>query len=138
MIEATKLFPVEQQNQAAKPVEPVRKPLASSEDRQQQPDSGKVAQEARLAGQKVTKEQAETTMRSMNDFMSSINTAVRFSVHEGTDQMVVKVIDEKTGETIRQIPSEELLEMAAHMKEMAEYMDRPDEKMLGVLLDHKQ
>lgn len=45
-------------------------------------------------------------------FVQSINSALQFSVDDSTGSTVVKVIDQVTKEVIRQIPSEEMLEIA--------------------------
>ncbi|HHX94548.1 MAG TPA: flagellar protein FlaG [Clostridia bacterium] len=47
------------------------------------------------------------------------NTRFEFSVHEGTEKIMVKVIDEGTDEIIREIPPEQILNMVAKMWELA-------------------
>ncbi|SDK06197.1 flagellar protein FlaG [Ferrimonas sediminum] len=59
---------------------------------------------------------AEAT-RGMNEFFDSINKEIRFHIDEDTDRSVVKVIEANSGDVIRQIPSEEVLELAARMSE---------------------
>ncbi len=44
---------------------------------------------------------------------------ISFSKHKDTGRMVIKVIDKETGKVIRQIPSEEALNLTAKMEEMA-------------------
>ncbi|MCK4818643.1 flagellar protein FlaG [bacterium] len=46
------------------------------------------------------------------------NVDLRFSVHKASGQMMITVIDESTGKVIREIPSSEILELAAKMDEM--------------------
>ncbi len=43
---------------------------------------------------------------------------LEFSVHEKTGKTVIKVVDRDTGEVIREIPPEELLDIAARIDEM--------------------
>lgn len=45
------------------------------------------------------------------------NSSLQFSVHEGTKEIMVKVIDNVTKEVIREIPSEKILDMVAAMLE---------------------
>ncbi|QXM07421.1 flagellar protein FlaG [Crassaminicella indica] len=45
------------------------------------------------------------------------NTSLHFSIHEKTKQIMVKIIDNETKETIREIPSEKILDMVAAMME---------------------
>ncbi len=54
------------------------------------------------------------------------NVGLNFSVHESTGRTIVKVIDKETEKLIREIPSEELLNMADKMGEM-----------IGILFDKK-
>ncbi len=49
-----------------------------------------------------------------------------FSIHEGTKEIMVKVIDDETGDIIREIPPEKILDMVAKMWELA-----------GLLVDRK-
>jgi flagellar protein FlaG len=51
---------------------------------------------------------------------------LRFSVHKPSGRMMVTVIDESTGKVVREIPSSEILELAAKMDEM-----------IGILFDEK-
>jgi len=51
---------------------------------------------------------------------------LNFSVHEASGQTIVRVIDETTGEVIREIPSSEMLNLAAKLDEM-----------IGLIFDQK-
>jgi flagellar protein FlaG len=44
--------------------------------------------------------------------------SVRFEMEDKTDQMVVRLVDVESGEMIRQIPPEELLDLTEHLKEL--------------------
>ena len=46
------------------------------------------------------------------------NVGLRFSVHKPTGRTVVKVIDKETKEIVREIPAEEILNLAAKLDEM--------------------
>lgn len=59
-------------------------------------------------------------------FVRVRNTRFEFSVHEGTEKIMVKVIDEETNEIIREIPPEQILNMVAKMWELA-----------GILVDER-
>lgn len=56
-------------------------------------------------------------VREANNFSMLQNRHLNFSIDEATERIVVKVIDENTDEVVRQIPSEEMLRLAAHFKE---------------------
>lgn len=47
-----------------------------------------------------------------------INFQLSFTIHKDTEQLVVEVIDPVDGKVIRQIPPEEVLELAVKLQEM--------------------
>ena len=51
---------------------------------------------------------------------------LHFSVHEASGQTIVRVVDETTGEVVREIPSTEMLNLAAKLDEM-----------IGLIFDQK-
>lgn len=53
----------------------------------------------------------------LNEFVQHLNRELQFSIDETSGRTVIKVIDAETSEVIRQIPSEELLELARHLEE---------------------
>ncbi|AFC30336.1 flagellar protein FlaG protein [Paenibacillus mucilaginosus 3016] len=55
------------------------------------------------------------------------HTALQFSVHEQTKQIMVKVLDKDSGELIREVPSEKRLDFLAKLWQMA-----------GILVDEKR
>lgn len=57
-------------------------------------------------------------IQEANQYFQSINRNLEFSVDEDVNRTVVRVVDTDTGELIRQIPSEEMLQLARHMREM--------------------
>ena len=61
-------------------------------------------------------EQLRQIAAAMEKFVRDSGRSLQFSVDEGSDQVVVKVIDETTGEVIRQIPNEEFLRIAQNIK----------------------
>jgi len=60
----------------------------------------------------ATSEQVKDAVKSMNDFVHSINSSLNFSVDKDSGETVVKVMDVDTKEVIKQIPSEEMLAIA--------------------------
>ncbi|WP_166805863.1 flagellar protein FlaG [Jeotgalibacillus sp. R-1-5s-1] len=49
-------------------------------------------------------------------------TTVKFNVHEETERLMIKVVDKKTEEVVREIPSEEFLDMVSRMVEYMGFM----------------
>lgn len=52
----------------------------------------------------------------INDFVQSVHRDLSFNMDEASGQTVIKVIDRDSGELIRQIPSEEVLAIADHLR----------------------
>jgi flagellar protein FlaG len=54
-----------------------------------------------------------------NKALTGGNRSFEFSIHQATNQIMVKVIDTDTHDVIREIPNEKILDMVAKMWEMA-------------------
>ncbi|MDF2546593.1 MAG: hypothetical protein K0R93_1491 [Anaerosolibacter sp.] len=52
-----------------------------------------------------------------NDEFIMENTSLKFSIHEKTKQIQVKIINNTTNEVVREIPAEKILDMVAAMLE---------------------
>ncbi len=70
--------------------------------------------------QGVETEEIKKAVDDLNDFAQAVHRQLEFSVDEDSGKTVVKVIDVDTGETIRDIPPEEIRNMQKHMKEMSD------------------
>lgn len=66
----------------------------------------------------------ESAVDSINGAMEFVNRGLRFSIHEDTQRIMVKVVNLVTQEVIKEIPPEDALDAAARIREM-----------IGVLLD---
>jgi len=74
-----------------------------------------------------TKEGVESVARVIEDYANDVhNVGLKFQVHEDTGQFVIRVIDVNTNEVVREVPPENLLDLAAKMEEM-----------MGMLYDEK-
>lgn len=67
------------------------------------------------------------TVSQVNKRLKPVNTEIQYSYHEATKQISFKVLNKETGEIIREIPSEKVLDMLEKMWEMA-----------GILIDEKR
>ena len=65
-------------------------------------------------------------IENANKALKGADKRFEFSIHEGTKEIMVKVINDETDEIIREIPPEKILDMVAKMWEMA-----------GLLVDRK-
>ncbi|MGC8790697.1 MAG: flagellar protein FlaG [Desulfurella sp.] len=63
----------------------------------------------------LSKNDVKKLIQKLNDSISSLNDSVKFSYSEDAKGLIVKVIDSKTGQVIRQIPPEELIKLEASL-----------------------
>ncbi|MGG4264121.1 flagellar protein FlaG [Peribacillus simplex] len=73
------------------------------------------------------KEKVKEVVESLNTFLDPTHTALRFEYHEELNEYYVKVVDDVTDETIREIPPKKLLDFYAAMTEFVGLM--VDEKI---------
>lgn len=69
--------------------------------------------------QKSSKELVEHTIEAIKKYIESTKRSLDISVHQETGDIMVKVISEKDGKVIREIPPEKLLDLASRMEEFA-------------------
>jgi flagellar protein FlaG len=85
-----------------------------------------VANTQAAPAQPTTPAQLKDAVDSLNKAMKQINSDLEFSIDQDTKTTVVRVVDSKTGDTIKQFPSEEALAIT-----------RALDKMQGMLLKQK-
>lgn len=101
-------------------------------------DVQQVAQTAHTASAVAAREtQGRTTapdgrkldkaVEQLNQFAQSVERKLEFSVDEESGKTVIKVIDKESGEMVRSIPSEEVLEMQQRLRETSEAIFKGNE-----------
>jgi flagellar protein FlaG len=65
-----------------------------------------------IAREEAGREDIEESVEKLNEFIRPYVTSLQFSVDEDVGQVVVKIMDNETREVVKQIPSEEALELA--------------------------
>jgi flagellar protein FlaG len=73
-----------------------------------------------------TKENLEEALPQMNTFMQSLNADIQFAIHEGTQQLMVRVVDVTDGRVLKEFPSHEFLDMMSRIRDY-----------VGILLDKR-
>ncbi len=63
-------------------------------------------------------EQLDEAILQMNQAAQALNVELRFSIHEGTDRIMVQVVDKQSQEVIREMPPERVLNMVAQIQNM--------------------
>ena len=76
--------------------------------------------------QQLLAEKAKQMTDSMNSFLASANTQLRFRFHDKLNEYYVTIVDLKTDEVVREIPSKKLMDIHAAMREF-----------VGLLVDQK-
>ena len=76
--------------------------------------------------QQLPADKAKQVTDSVNMFLESANTQLRFKLHEKLNEYYVTIVDSTTDEVIREIPSKKLLDIHAAMREF-----------VGLLVDRK-
>lgn len=79
------------------------------------------------AEQQVTEQTVIKAIEKANKQFRTYDRRLEFSIHDTTKQIMVKVINTNDDSIIREIPSEKILDMVAHMWEVA-----------GILVDERR
>ncbi|ACV61583.1 flagellar protein FlaG protein [Desulfofarcimen acetoxidans DSM 771] len=74
----------------------------------------------------VNPDQLIKAVENLNKTSDLYNQGLQFKVHEETKQLVVQIVNQESGEVIKQIPPEEVLDMEARIG-----------KMVGLIIDKK-
>ena len=74
----------------------------------------------------ISETEVEEALRSVDEAMKDSNVSLKFSRDEETGTMVVEMVDRNSGETLRQLPSEASLHLAATLG-----------KLQGLVFDRK-
>jgi len=62
----------------------------------------------------------EKTVSEINEIVRNVQRDLAFNVDKESGRTVIRVIDSESGELIRQIPSEDLLALATHLRDFQE------------------
>jgi flagellar protein FlaG len=93
--------------------------VAERQERQREAAEAQEAEKEKQSAKERKERQIEQLQDATNELLSRMNIKLDFKVHKETDQMVVKVRNKESNEVIRQIPPEEMLELAKRMEEMS-------------------
>ena len=81
--------------------------------------------EVQLSKAKLDMNDFEDTMENLKEYAGWGNFNIGFSTDDETGSLIIKIIDRDTGETLRQIPPDEILSLRSHLQEV-----------LGLVFDH--
>ena len=107
---------------ALAPLSPMPKAAVTVMERQDVAASGKPVPAALTYEQLVEsrKKELNNAVKTVAGYVQNITRELNFSVDEKLGQTVVTVVDQSTGELIRQIPTEDMLELSRNLAEIRE------------------
>ncbi|MDF2683548.1 MAG: hypothetical protein K0R47_4738 [Brevibacillus sp.] len=79
------------------------------------------------AEKKLFKADMERHVESLNKFMQSSTTHLKFTLHEKLNEYYVQIVSDTDNTVVREIPSKKMMDMVAQMHEM-----------IGLLVDEKR
>lgn len=100
----------------------LNKPTAANK-----PEAGKNQSQSEDKGkEELTREDVYDLTEHLNKFMVKVSADLRFELHEGTQRLMVKFIDIKNNQVIKEFPPHELLDTLAAIRDY-----------VGILLDKR-
>ena len=114
-----KVAPVSKSASVDKVVQVQTQTTSSTQDAQkaQSLAAEMAAKRAEAEKQAQEKQEVEQAVQEMNDYVQNIERDIEFSVDDDTGRTIVQVKDSNTGELIRQIPREEILDIVKSLKD---------------------
>jgi len=78
----------------------------------------------------ASQEKLDQTVTQLNDSLQNIQRNLEFSVDKDAGRIVINVVDKETDQIVRQIPSEEVLELAKNLHKISQQAsDKLEEQM---------
>ena len=107
--------------------------------------SVKVTKKGRQEGQNVSGEQQKSKVISKKELVVAVNDSneigqmlnrkLNFDIDESTEKVIVKIIDEESGDVVRQIPPKEMLRISANLKKLKDMNEQVMWAVKSVILD---
>jgi flagellar protein FlaG len=101
-------------------------PQRGTQDKQAAP-AKKTAEEKQVSGLPVISDSdIKAALEKVNSKIAKVSSSLKFQYRQESQQLIVKIVDNESGEVIKQYPPEEFLDM----------MDRISD-FIGLILDEK-
>ena len=81
--------------------------------------------------------QVADATRDLSQYIQSVNRSLEIAVDEELGSTIITVVDSDTDEVIRQIPPEELVELARFIAEQRAQQEAGDVPVRGLLMDRE-
>jgi flagellar protein FlaG len=76
-------------------------------------------QEVPSAREEIPREKVEKTVEKLNRLMGIIDKRYEFSIHDNSNILTVRIVDQQNGEVLDEIPSKRALEMLDSFSQIA-------------------
>lgn len=70
----------------------------------------------------IGQKEFENALSQIDKFLAGEGTHLQYEKHDVFNQIIIRIIDNKTNQVIKEIPSKKILDMAAKMCEMAGFI----------------
>ncbi len=92
---------------------------ASAAERSVTPNSQPVSEEkTETKTMSLDGERVDRVVKSLNNLAQSLKRKIEFSINDETGQTVIRIVDSENAKVIRQIPPEEMMRLAEHLKDI--------------------
>lgn len=119
--------PISSQNQTSSKTETIQQIRPDNSHLKNQKIQNAEAIKANDERKKVDEHEVIQAIEKANKHIKVYDRRLEFSIHDATKEIMVKVIDTESDKVIREIPSEKILDMVAHLWQVA-----------GILVDEKR
>src|SRR5690606_28959817 len=75
------------------------------------------ARNDQISSEEISREEIERAAEELNRALEHVNQRLSFKIHEGSERMIVYVIDRETNEVVRELPPEKFLDTIAKIRE---------------------
>lgn len=104
---------------------------------QQLPKQVESMESTQPQSQVVNEKEIEEAVDDLNQYAQTVQRQLEFTVDKDSGKTIIKVVDAKTGETIRDIPPEEIINMQKHLRETSERIFHKEGKTVPLLFQGK-
>ena len=67
-------------------------------------------------------DELQEAVENLNKTVEAIDRALEFDIHEGTNRVMVRVVDRSNDEVIREVPPEKVLDLMAELRELVGFL----------------
>ena len=124
--------------------QPLKKSIATAEAEAEASKSTETQERQEIASEKsptdfvkeASKKQLDQTVTQLNGALQNVQRNLEFSIDKDAGQIVINVIDKETDKIVRQIPSEEVLELARNLHKISRQASEELEEQISKRSEH--